>query len=418
MVNGADLRLDGGAEFGWETNKWKVVVDGVMGGKSLGSLEFLDSDRTMVFSGNIDLDGGGFSSVSKSLETRLDFRNFAGIVVELEATSDNVFVGSMNDIDNAPLGLHLQLRDKTFIGFASAFAVPLASESGVVSSVYLPMDSFGKGSYMGFQCNSCKFDMSTVDKIDFYVLFQEGTFETRIRSITAVENAVTFPSPNISFSSISDIRNLLESTIRSGSSLFNINYGELCIAIYRSTLNGILASSSTTSGDLSEEVLSTVKGMACEGLLRAETQSKVDTAFTLRYTMDGILEELGFSDPENEATDNQWRPSITNSGDFLDKCDPVTSFGGPVYEGDNEKNESGSKSEDEDPYNNMWIAISVPLFCLLLLGTWKYCRNKRSTAKVLDKTEEREHNDLMVPSSVSSKSDEGSNDASSSMEVL
>ena len=65
MVNGADLRLDGGAEFGWETNKWKVVVDGVMGGKSLGSLEFLDSDRTMVFSGNIDLDGGDFQ-VSQS----------------------------------------------------------------------------------------------------------------------------------------------------------------------------------------------------------------------------------------------------------------------------------------------------------------------------------------------------------------
>mmetsp|Transcript_4354 Transcript_4354/g.8993 ORF Transcript_4354/g.8993 Transcript_4354/m.8993 type:complete len:500 (-) Transcript_4354:1549-3048(-) len=46
------LHIDGGSEFGWDQNSWYVQVDGVMGGKSSGDLEFLALADDASASGN------------------------------------------------------------------------------------------------------------------------------------------------------------------------------------------------------------------------------------------------------------------------------------------------------------------------------------------------------------------------------
>lgn len=46
--------------------RWSVVNDEVMGGRSLGRLSF--EDRILIFEGVIDTDGGGFSSLRLPLE--------------------------------------------------------------------------------------------------------------------------------------------------------------------------------------------------------------------------------------------------------------------------------------------------------------------------------------------------------------
>jgi len=51
----ADFSTDEGNE------QWLVVNDNVMGGRSLGDRSF--ADDTMIFSGSINTDGGGFSSL-------------------------------------------------------------------------------------------------------------------------------------------------------------------------------------------------------------------------------------------------------------------------------------------------------------------------------------------------------------------
>jgi hypothetical protein len=121
-----DLILDGGPN-GWQTNAWTTVLDGVMGGQSSGSLSFIQSNTVMSFTGDIILDGGGFSSVRKSFSTTTDLTQYSGVVVDLETTS-------AHDVNNikAPLGLHLQFTDsiKRWIGYASAFAIPLTSNVG------------------------------------------------------------------------------------------------------------------------------------------------------------------------------------------------------------------------------------------------------------------------------------------------
>merc|ERR1719410_751837 len=77
------LRLDGGND-GWDASSWYVQVDGVMGGKSSGFLEFEDSNSIMSFEGNINLNGGGFSSVRKQFNP-INLGGYSGVVLELEA---------------------------------------------------------------------------------------------------------------------------------------------------------------------------------------------------------------------------------------------------------------------------------------------------------------------------------------------
>jgi len=59
--------------------QWLVVNDNVMGGQSLGGLSF--DEGTLIFEGEINTDGGGFSSLRLSLEpqvlsrhNRIEFR--------------------------------------------------------------------------------------------------------------------------------------------------------------------------------------------------------------------------------------------------------------------------------------------------------------------------------------------------------
>ena len=313
-----DLRLDGGEEMGWDAQDWRVQVDGVMGGQSDGSLDFDDDSNIMVFTGDIVLDGGGFSSVRKRLDTALDLSGYAGVVVELKTSRGfPAPIGSTG----SPLGLHLQLHDRSSqYGYASAFAMPLAPETGTETSVFLPLESFDRATRMGWVCRQeagCVLDSTSIDEIDVYVLFQEGIFEVRLKSITAVAESISFPSPVIDISSDEDLRNLITDTMSAGGALYDYGYGELCIATYRSTVNSILAASGTA-------VTETMKSMACQGLERADgnTEDKIEAAWTLRGTLDSILEALGGTDAG--AMSNGWRPTASTAWSNL--CVAVTSF--------------------------------------------------------------------------------------------
>lgn len=218
----------------------------------------------------------------------------------------------------APLGLHLQFHDQSSsYAYASAFAIPLVSNAGEVTSVYLPLDSFDRGSRIGYQCRNCALDTTSIDEMDIYVLFQSGPFNVRVKSITAVDNDQSYASPVISIDSDSEIKDLIQSTIKSGGSLYDKGYPELCIAIYRSTLNSLIAASGDSSSD-------TMRAMACEGINRANTQdSKVDIAWSLRWTMDGILENFGFL---NADYGSGWRPNTDTTENMTQQCNAVTSF--------------------------------------------------------------------------------------------
>lgn len=300
------LRLDGGGD--WDAGRWYVQVDGVMGGKSSGNLEFVGD--VMEFSGNIDLDGGGFSSVRRSFSPRLDLSEYAGVVVELEA------VESIPD-NQSPKGLHLQLNDASSrYGFAAALAVPLSGESGMTTSIFIPLKSFNRGSQMGWQCRQCSLDVTAINGMDIYMLFQSGPFDVTIKSITAVSEEKSFPSPSISFDSADQIKAFMEDTIKNGSSLYNKGYVEMCNAIYWSMLNTLLASPAG--------VPDTVKGVTCEGLRYSSAlEDKEDIAWALRYTIDAVSADM---DGEDNAARPSWLPAAEDASVYAEACVGVTSM--------------------------------------------------------------------------------------------
>ena len=353
------LRVDGGSEFGWDQDSWYVQVDGVMGGKSSGDLEFLalsdeasasdssnndsnknendsnknenENDLVLKFTGDISLDGGGFSSVRRRID--LDLSDYAGVVVTLRA--ENVASSASATGIAPPTGLHLQMGDATsYYDFSSALAVPLSNGSGdhnddnteVWTSVYLPMESFDRGTRFGFVCSNCRFDPSTINNLSVYVLFQEGGFDVRIRSIAAVREPVAFRSPRAEFASATEIANLLRATVASGGGLYDKTYTELCVAMYWSVLNSLLTVGSP--GDTSSNnndafvVPDPVKAVICAGLQQTEstlfsseetsTSNKIDhsaAAWALRYTIDAVVADLmGYDRPDTGGNGN-WLPS-------------------------------------------------------------------------------------------------------------
>ena len=83
--------------------------------------------------------------------------DYAGIVVTLEAEQYNPTTSS------SMTGLHLQFDDATsYYDYSSAFAVPLTSPSSssaittTTTSVYLPMESFDRGTRIGFNCRDVR----------------------------------------------------------------------------------------------------------------------------------------------------------------------------------------------------------------------------------------------------------------------
>ena len=324
------LHIDGGDESGWEDG-WYVQVDGVMGGKSSGKMEFLQDNSVMKFTGDINLDGGGFSSVRRRVS--LDLSEYAGVVVTLEADKRGIGEGSL-----PPIGLELQFDDRSSrYDFSSAFSVPLSSGYGdgpVVSSVYLPIESFDRGTFFGFVCrDNCKFDPTQINGISVYVLFQEGDFEVRLRSIEAVKEPRSFPLPDYDvIESDDDVIALIQSTITAGGGLYDKGYTELCIAMYWSVLNSIFSSDTGAVSD-------SIQAVICAGLQQVESQtnegdSKENIAWTLRYAMDAVIADLlGSSRP----TVQDWLPTVEETTSMEVQCLGRTSAApGYMYDPTNE----------------------------------------------------------------------------------
>jgi len=299
-----DLLLDGNSDH-WDANDWSVIVDGVMGGRSSGYMEYVDSGAALRFWGDINLIGGGFSSLRRVFPQTVDLTPYAGVLIELDA-----HVGA----DSSPLGMQIGFRDQSRWEFSAAFAVPRAEAAGTSVEVFLPMNGFDRGAFRGFPCsNGCALDASAIDQVGVYVLFQEGPFDVTIRSVTAVMDPVVPAMPQMALAKPDGVLQLLSSAISSGSSVFNKGYPELCVAIYWSALNTLVAAS--------DGVGKVVKGAVCGGL--QETMAlpfgdKTDMAWELRSTMDALVNYIRTGNAAWNAKKMKRRAS---------ECTGVTSLG-------------------------------------------------------------------------------------------
>jgi len=101
---------------------WGVRVDGVMGGRSDGSVSVVGS--SVFFRGNINTNGGGFAYMTTQGIGSADISQYQGISVEL-GSLDAATVG------NAPVGFEVELEGATgCCGLSAAFAVPITASAG------------------------------------------------------------------------------------------------------------------------------------------------------------------------------------------------------------------------------------------------------------------------------------------------
>ena len=147
---------------------WYVQNDNVMGGKSEGGFDI--SSGKLIFSGNTNTDGGGFSSIrSKSLN--LDLSAYDGIRVKVKADGRRYTWGMQTDA---------RWRGRR-VGYWADFGTT-AGETEVID---IPFDDFFP-QYRGFKLDGPELNTRQISEFALYQYDKtDGPFELRLISVRA-----------------------------------------------------------------------------------------------------------------------------------------------------------------------------------------------------------------------------------------
>mmetsp|Transcript_25954 Transcript_25954/g.65287 ORF Transcript_25954/g.65287 Transcript_25954/m.65287 type:complete len:416 (-) Transcript_25954:102-1349(-) len=286
----------GGGSEAW--SGWSTVVDGVMGGKSSGTME--PDGQAVRFYGTISLDGGGFSSISRRLAPAADLSTVAGFLVTIDALPEG----------SEPMALQLSLNVAgSFWSHGAAFVVQ-PGPAGTEQQLFLPMKSFNEASWNGRRCQSdCELDPSAVTRVGLFVLFQEGPFELRIHRIETVASAADIPLnqvPVIDLTGDNATAEFLDGTIARGAVLYDKGYPALSTAVYAAALQTLLAADGPPQ---------LMKNITCPALHHiADQDSSAEVlAWMLRRVINVIMADL-----EGTARPDEQSYPAAAQGDWLD----------------------------------------------------------------------------------------------------
>ena len=246
------------------------------GGQSSGKLNLLAGGKEgVLFGGDINLDGGGFSSIRRSFRSK-DLSGYAGVLIEVDAIVTGG--GSMAP----PQGITLQLERK-----AAAFAVPVAG-TAVRATIFLPFSAFRHIVYRG---TPGPLDTSTISSMDVYILYQPGPFSITLRSIVAVQNSADQATVPRMEMTDKQVEGLIQSTIKRGSTAYNKDQIEVCGAIYQSTMRTI----SQTSGPAPEVIEVATTALAVVSTKQYDFNWGDQPAWIYRKGFDAMLAFYGVS---------------------------------------------------------------------------------------------------------------------------
>ena len=147
---------------------WYVQNDNVMGGKSEGGFDITVSE--LVFSGNTNTNGGGFSSI-RSQPLELDLSDYAGIRLTLKADGRRYTWSLQTDA---------RWRGRRVNYWADFDTVP-----GEVNVIDVPFERF-LPQFRGFKLDGPKLDRSQIKEFALYQYDKtDGPFELRLVSVEA-----------------------------------------------------------------------------------------------------------------------------------------------------------------------------------------------------------------------------------------
>jgi NADH dehydrogenase [ubiquinone] 1 alpha subcomplex assembly factor 1 len=147
---------------------WYVQNDNVMGGRSEGGFDI--SSGQLIFSGNTNTNGGGFSSI-RTQPLKLDLSAYTGIRVKVKA-------------DGRRYTWHLQTNARwrgRRVNYWADFDT-LADESNIID---IPFTNFFP-QFRGFRLDGFELDTSQITEFGLYQYDKtDGPFELRLISIEA-----------------------------------------------------------------------------------------------------------------------------------------------------------------------------------------------------------------------------------------
>ena len=153
---------------------WRVVDDGVMGGRSKGNLN-VSEDGVLTFSGTLSLENrGGFSSL-RTERVKMNLTEAEGLVARVKGD-----------------GRTYQMRfntDAKFRGMEISFMAEFNTRKGEWIEVKVPFDQF-KGSFRGMSLSKEKFDPGKISRIGLLLGDKkEGPFKLQVDWIRSYHHA-------------------------------------------------------------------------------------------------------------------------------------------------------------------------------------------------------------------------------------
>lgn len=147
---------------------WYVQNDNVMGGRSVGGFEIASGQ--LIFSGDTNTDGGGFSSI-RTQPLKLDLSAYAGIRVKVKADGRRY---------TWQLQTNARWRGRQ-VNYWADFDT-LANETNVID---IPFTNFFP-QFRGFKLDGFELDTSQITEFGLYQYDKtDGPFELRLISVEA-----------------------------------------------------------------------------------------------------------------------------------------------------------------------------------------------------------------------------------------
>ena len=147
---------------------WYIQNDNVMGGQSQGRFEIVSEE--LIFSGNTNTDGGGFSSI-RTHPLQLNLSDRSGIRVKVKG-------------DGRRYTWHLQ-TDARWRGRSVNYWADFNTSANEVASVDIPFTSFVP-QFRGFKLNGPELNTQQITQLGLYIYDKnDGPFELILLSVEA-----------------------------------------------------------------------------------------------------------------------------------------------------------------------------------------------------------------------------------------
>ncbi|MBL8756980.1 MAG: CIA30 family protein [Phycisphaerae bacterium] len=255
-------------DLGKATGEWRVVLDGVMGGRSTGAVVRKESG-TLEFSGNLSLENnGGFSQIRSAVSGDL-FAGMHGIEITVR--------GDGRDYNFDIRCTHARVM-------AGGFQRTFTTQDGKWTTLRMPFEDFRLHSFGRLVSGAPPIVPTSIESIGITLSDKKpGPFMLEVASIRAFGQTTAEPQqvkdtpPSMAGSQAA---RLIELAISRGVPLFNDGQPAACAAIYEVTIESLVALGADA-----------VKGSVREALMRSLVDASADSspaarAWTLRRALD------------------------------------------------------------------------------------------------------------------------------------